>query len=40
MARRSSPEDFKARRDLKRVASIGLGLFAAGLLALIYLRTL
>ena len=31
--------DPKSRRELKRAAGIGLALFAAGLMTLLYLRT-
>jgi hypothetical protein len=40
MARRPKSDELKSRRELKRAASVGLALFAAGLLALIYMRTL
>jgi hypothetical protein len=40
MANRSHDAEFKTRRELKRAATVGLALFAAGLVALIYLRTL
>ena len=40
MAKRCPNEDLKSRRELKRAAAVGLALFAAGVMALIYLRTL
>jgi len=37
---RTPAPDLKARREFKRAASLGLALFAAGVMALIYIRTL
>ena len=39
MKTRTPAPDPKSRRDLKRAAGIGLALFAAGVMALPYLRT-
>jgi len=40
MKPRPPAPDPKARREFKRSVGLGLALFAAGLMALIYLRTL
>lgn len=40
MPRRPRSTEMKSRRELKRAVKVGLALAAAGLLALIYLRTL
>ena len=40
MKTRPPPPAPKDRRELKRAATIGLALFAAGVMALIYARTL
>lgn len=34
------PSDFRQRREMKRGVSVGLALLAAGVLALLYMRTL
>lgn len=40
MKMRTHAPDPRLRRDFKRTASFGLGLFAIGVMALIYMRTL
>jgi hypothetical protein len=40
MKKHIAAPDPKIRREFKRAASVGLALFAAGVMALIYVRTL
>ena len=40
MKKRTPAPDLKTRREFKRAATLGLALFAAGVEALIYVRTL
>jgi len=40
MIKRTPAPDPKIRREFKRTATLGLALFAAGVMTLIYLRTL
>ena len=40
MKKRPSAPELKARRELRRAAGLGLALFAAGVMALLYVRTL